>query len=139
LRRRLLGAGFEGSDVDAALADLEEAGLVDDDRFAREVVADRAMHRMAGNRGIRAALRGTGVSPDVADRALEGAGDEAERARSLAAAKARRLSTLEPEAAYRRLFGLLVRRGFGPALASEASREALRVVFAPGSVPEADA
>lgn len=121
------------------MADLEAAGLVDDERFARELVADRAAHRLAGNRGIRAALRQKGVAAEVAERALEGAGDEEARALSLAEAKAARMWGLDPDAAYRRLFGLLVRRGFPPALASQASREALRPVLPPDGAPEPDA
>ena len=46
------------------------------------------------------------------------------------------MAALEPDAAYRRLFGLLVRRGYAPSLAQQACREALREVFAPGGLPE---
>jgi regulatory protein len=134
-----LGAGFAKEQVEAAVADLEAVGLVDDERFARELVADRAAHRLAGNRGIRAALRQKGVGAEVAERALEGAGDEEARARSLAEGKAARMSELDPDAAYRRLFGLLVRRGFPPALASQASREALRPVLPPDGASEPEA
>jgi regulatory protein len=136
LKRRLTAAGFEHDEIEAALHDLEEVGLVDDVRFARELVRDRAEHRLSGDRAIQAALREKGVAADLAGQALEAAGSEAERARALAAQRAPRMASLDPQAAFRRLFGLLARRGFGPGLAREASEEALRSVFSPGSIAD---
>jgi regulatory protein len=138
LRRRLTAAGYEPEDVDVALRDLEEAGLIDDARFAQELVRDRAVHRLSGDRAIAATLRQRGVSKDVAGRALEGAGDEGDRARRLASVRAERLTGVEPETAFRRLYGLLVRRGFSPGLAAESAREALRRALSSGSVPDED-
>jgi regulatory protein len=129
LRRRLRQAGFEPEETEEALSDLERAGLVSDDRFAQEVVRDQAGRRMAGERVIRAALRGKGVAADVVERALVGLDDDTVRARALAARRAPRLIGLEPEAASRRLFGLLARRGFSPEVARDACREALREAF----------
>lgn len=126
LERRLRAAGFEPEEVDTAIQDLEGAGLVDDERFAREMVADRAGRRLAGDRAVRGALLAKGVAREVADRAMEGAGDEPERALVLARKRAARLAGTDPQAAYRRLYGLLVRRGFGPSVAREACRMALR-------------
>jgi regulatory protein len=133
LRRRLRQAGFESGEIDQALSDLAEVGLVEDSRFARELVRDQATRRLAGDRAIRNALREKGVAAEVAEGALEEAGDEGERARDLAGRRALRMGGLPPEAAYRRLYGLLLRRGFPPDLASEACREALAESF-----PQAD-
>ena len=126
LDRRLRRAGFDPEDVGSAIEDLERAGLVDDARFARELVADQAGRRLAGDRAVRYALMAKGVAGDVAAQAMESAGDEAERALALARKRAVRLAPSEPEAAYRRLYGLLLRRGFGPSVAREACRQALR-------------
>jgi regulatory protein len=125
LERRLRAAGFEDEETHAALADLEVVGLIEDRRFARELVRDRANRKLAGNRAIRAALRQQGVADDVAEEALGEAGDEEKRAHELARRRAERLRGLEPEAAYRRLYGLLLRRGFGPGTARDACRAAL--------------
>jgi regulatory protein len=138
LRRRLRQAGYQPEDLERALSDLSEAGLIEDSRFAREVVRDHATRRLAGDRAIRSALRGKGVSPELAEQALGEAGDEAERARALAERRAPRLSGLPPEAAHRRLQGLLLRRGFPPAMAQEATRRALASVFAGAEVPPSD-
>jgi regulatory protein len=125
MERRLVAAGFAADDVAQALADLESAGLIDDRRFAEEVVRRQASGRLAGDRAIRTALAAKGVDPVLREEALAGVGDEAERALALATTRAGRLAGLGPEVAFRRLYGLLVRRGYGPGVAREACREAL--------------
>ncbi len=125
LRRRLTQASFEAAEVEETLEDLERAGLVDDDRFARELVRDRAALRLAGGRAIRAELLRSGVRAEIADAALDEAGDEVERARALALKRAPRLRELPPEAAHRRLYSLLLRRGYGHGIATAACAEAL--------------
>jgi regulatory protein len=124
LERRLRGAGFDDVEVAEALADLDRAGLVDDERFARELTRARA-GRLDGNRSVRSALAKAGVAPELAEASLAEAGDESERAFELARRRAARLGHLEPEAARRRLYGVLVRRGYSPGLATEACRDAL--------------
>ena len=110
--------------------DLERAGLVDDDRFARGFVRDRVVTRLAGGRAIRADLQRMGVRPDVADAALgEVAEDEAGRARALALKRASRLRGLPPETAYRRLYLLLLRRGYRHSTAAAACTDALGEAF----------
>ena len=128
IERRLRLAGFEASEVERAVLDLERAGLIEDMRFAREVVRDQTTRRLSGERAIRLALREKGVSPEVVDAALEGAGDEGPRALALATKAATRMGALGPEAAYRRLYGLLMRRGYGPGVAREAVQQALHTL-----------
>jgi regulatory protein len=129
LRRRLALAGFPPDEVEVALSELERAGLVDDERFARELVRDQVGRRMSGSRAIRAALRQKDVPAAVAEAALAEAGDDAQQARALAESRARRMRGLPPEAAYRRLYGMLLRRGHSPGIAREACREALAPVL----------
>jgi regulatory protein len=127
LRSRLRRAGFEPPEIDSALEDLEAVGLVNDERFAAELVRDRAGRRMAGPRALRAALREKGVSDDTAARAMaQVEGDERDRALHLAESRSARLTALAPEAAYRRLLGLLQRRGYGFDLARWAATQALK-------------
>jgi regulatory protein len=121
-----LSAGFEEPEVMEALAGLEAAGLVEDGRFARELVRHQAGRRMAGDRAIREALRAKGVPSDLAEEAVREAGDEWARAQELALRQERRLSHLTPEVAYRRLFGLLTRRGYSFEVARAACVAALR-------------
>jgi regulatory protein len=125
LGRRLRAAGFPPEEIEDALEGLERAGLIDDERFARELVRDQSERRRASTRAIRGALWEKGITGEVADGALADVGDEGERAAALARARAVRLSGLPPDAAYRRLFGLLTRRGYPPSVAREATRAAL--------------
>ena len=110
--------------------------MVDDTRFARELVADRAGRRLSGDRAVRYALLAKGVPGDVAAQAMEAAGEEGERGLALARKRVFRLSSLEPEAAYRRLYALLLRRGFGSSIAREACRQALREALPEAEEPE---
>ena len=140
LRRRLIYAGFEEQAVLGALKDLAEAGLVDDERFAAEMVRDQAGRRRSGNRAIRSALAAKGVPTEISARAMDSLDDEAERALELATRRAVRMSGLAPEAAYRRLHGMLVRRGYGPGVARDACRSALAALELPeeaDSAPDA--
>jgi regulatory protein len=125
LHTRLRGAGFDDEEISVSLADLERAGLVDDERFALEVTRDQAGRRLAGDRAIRTLLRRRGVSDERVQRALDAAGDESDRAAELARRQALRLSGVEAPAAYRRLVGLLLRRGYAHDVAREAARVAL--------------
>jgi regulatory protein len=124
LETRLRAAGFEQEQVAAALQDLERAGLIDDDRFARELARAKS-GRLDGNRNVRSALAKAGVAPHLTDEVVADLGEEAERAHALAERKAARMGGLSSEVAYRRLHGFLMRRGYGPDLAREAARRAV--------------
>lgn len=127
LRRRLVRAGYEEAEVEAAIEDLEAVGLVDDERFAREVVAHQVGRKLAGRRAAVGALRRAGIDPEAADRAVDEAtgGDEESRAEELARTRLSRLSSLPPDVAYRRLVGFLQRRGYGGQVAYGVARRVL--------------
>jgi len=128
LERRLLRAGFEAADVDEALEALERAGLVDDERFARAVVELEAGRRLSGRRAVASALAAKGVGREAGRAALAELEDpDAERARAeeLARSRASRMTGLPSGVAYRRLAGLLARRGYSPGVCRDAARRAL--------------
>jgi regulatory protein len=129
LRQRLGSAGFAPEDIDEVLAGLDRAGLVDDARFAREMVRDQSTRRRASNRAMEAALRQKGVPSATIEEAVAEAGSDSDRALAFAESRANRLRALTPDAAHRRLYGLLVRRGYGSSVAREACRAALAGVF----------
>jgi len=126
LELRLLRAGFEREDVDQALDDLSSIGLIDDQRFAEQVVEHAMTGRPAGRRAVMTGLMSKGVDRGVAERALGRlAVTEEARAEALASRQAVRLRSLDPAVAYRRLTSLLVRRGFAPGLAFDVARRTL--------------
>jgi regulatory protein len=125
LRSRLLRAGYQPDEVDQAVADLQGAGLVDDERFAREM-AEAKRRRGMGRRAGLAALRQKGVDRELAERVVDDVNpeDEAERAYILAKARLARLSSLPPDVAHRRTVAFLARRGYEPIIAGTAVRRA---------------
>ena len=128
LERRLEGAGFDPEEVRAELDRLLQVGLIDDEAFARAVVEHSFTTKKEGRRVVAGRLMSAGIAPETAAAVLdEAVGGEEERADALAAAKAARLSGLQPDAAYRRLYGMLARRGYAPDLAGRAARRALAV------------
>jgi len=107
---------------------LLQVGLIDDEAFARAVVEHSFTTKKEGRRVVAGRLMSAGIAPETAEAILdEAVGGEEERADALAAAKAARLSGLQPDAAYRRLCGMLARRGYPPDLAGRAARRALAV------------
>lgn len=95
------------------LEELREAGLVDDERFARDYTGSRAEIKHLGPHRIKFELGKLGVSRSIVDRALEEtfpAGRQEELARAVAR---RKLGSRTPdEKSVRRLIDLLRRRGF---------------------------
>ena len=136
LRARLARIGFDAEEIERALADLERVGLVDDERFARELVKDQAGRRLAGDRAIRAALWEKGVGQEDVELVLGETGDQGARALELAERQAMRLGAVPVEAAHRRILGLLIRRGYPSQLAREATLHALADRLDPTDGPD---
>jgi regulatory protein len=126
LSTRLIRAGFDLSEVAEELDRLESAGLLDDRGFAAAFAEEALSRRLRGRREVAASLAAKGIDRAEIDRALENVGgSDEERALELARSRARRLGSLEPQAAYRRLVGLLFRRGYEAGTARSAARRAL--------------
>ncbi len=97
--------------IQATLDRLRNAGLVDDQAFAKLWVENRSAFRPRSKRALRAELRQKGVAPEALGEALAETND-AEAAYQLAAKRAPRLHTL-PHPEFRRKLGdYLARRGF---------------------------
>jgi regulatory protein len=128
LQTRLVRAGFDPQEVASELDRLEEVGLVDDARFAAEFAEHALDRRLEGRRAVAAGLAARGVDRRLIEEAMQTAsGDDGHRLARLAQARAGRLATLPPEAAYRRLVSFLVRRGHEPSAARAAAARALRL------------
>jgi regulatory protein len=117
LGRRLRDKGFAGEVVARCVEDLVEKGLVDDSAFAETFVRDRVRLRPKGTRRLAQELRARGVDAETASEAIEEVmrGEETSEldlAREAVAKWARRPNE-DALRAKRRLYGFLVRRGFG--------------------------
>jgi regulatory protein len=119
LRRRLLQAGHEAAEIDAAIEKLTRAGFLNDEQFARQFARSRLASGKRSTRRVRDELRNKGLGTDLVAGAMddvvadEGISD-AESAMALAMKKAPSLQKLDAQTARRRLYALLARRGFSP-------------------------
>ena len=120
LRERLLAKEHTEQAVAGALEALQRDGLLDDADFARSYVADKRRLSGWGAERIRRGLAALGVDGADVEAALggpaeEGAGEELDRALAVL----RKLGPPRPplEAARRRAYQALLRRGFAAGLA----------------------
>ena len=124
LRRRLLAKEHDEHAVAEALERLVADGFLDDAAFAHSYVADKRRLASWGAERIRRGLRELGVDPALIDDTLaEGGGEEAdELARALALLRRRGAPEQPLDAARRRAFQALQRRGFSSSTAYAAVR-----------------
>ncbi len=111
VRRKLRDHEVPEAALEAVLARLRRAGLMDDQAFAHFWVENRATFRPRSKRALQAELTRKGVPRVTLNNALA-ATDDAESAYRVAAQRARRLRAL-PHPEFRRKLGeFLARRGF---------------------------
>jgi regulatory protein len=116
LLRRLREKGYADEVAQATVTRLQELGMVNDASFAESFVRDRVRLKPHGARRLQQELRRRGVDPALAGDAIGGVLEredtsEVELARR-AAAKWKPRAGEDPQAAKRRLYGFLARRGF---------------------------
>ncbi|MEZ5211372.1 regulatory protein RecX [Gordonia sp. (in: high G+C Gram-positive bacteria)] len=133
IAERLARRGFDQPTIDDVLARLEESGLIDDDEFAREWAGSRSRYSGRGRLALRRELRTKGVAAHTIEAALAEIEPDDERAQAaeLAAKKLASwsLDLTDPgdrAKAYRRLAGVLGRRGFPPDVISSVVADTLR-------------
>ena len=114
LRDRMRKAGFHEDVVEAVLADLDRAGLVDDAEFARAWVAHRQAAGGAGRHKLQWELRRKGIADGLIKHVLdEAVTDEMEMEQALALAERRLSGGPLDRSGLARLRRTLLGRGFG--------------------------
>lgn len=133
LAEALRERGIPDETAEQVLGRFAEVGLIDDAAFAEIFVRSRHRERGLGRSALRRELERKGVERSVADRAVEAIDDEDERARAteLVLRKLDSAMFAGPQAARRRLLGMLARRGYGPSVAIPVINEALRGYLEP--------
>lgn len=114
-------------EVSSAVLDrYDEVGMIDDAAFARAWVSSRHHSKGLASRALAQELRQRGVKQEVAAQALSELDSETEAQTALDLAM-RKLRTTrgEPEAVFRRLVGMLARKGYPGGVAVRAVKEAL--------------
>ena len=127
LRRRLLAKEHDEHAVDEALERIAADGFLDDAAFARSYVADKRQLQSWGSERIRRGLRELGVDAASIDEALgtrdAGGGEEGDELDRALGVLRRRGAPEQPlDAARRRAFQALQRRGFSSSVAYAAVR-----------------
>jgi len=126
VRQRLRERGYDAEQIEAVVARLLGAGLLDDRAFARLWVENRLLNSPRGRQGLAAELRQKGVAPEVIAGVLDEAAeeqDEAAQALELARGRARALAGLDRAAFFRRLQSFLARRGFSADIVLHVARQ----------------
>jgi regulatory protein len=107
----------------------EAVGLVDDSAFAQTWVTSRQASRGLSRRALSYELRRKGIDDETIGESVGLIDDDAERAsaRRVVDQKLRATRNAAPEVRYRRLVGILARKGYPAVLAVSVVREALGV------------
>lgn len=114
LRTKLAGKGYSVESIDQALHDLRAQGVLDDTRYAKDLVARFTLGKCAGRHKIAFELKRHGISKKISDELLKtlSSEDETERALEQARLKWTGWSKLDPQKRKKRLYDFLVRKGY---------------------------
>ena len=125
LFQQLLKRGIDREIANSVLDSLELQGLLNDLEFAKLWSESRQRSKKLSKRVIAGELRGKGVSQDVINEVIESIDDETEyhQAFLLAQRKYNSIRHLDPEVIYRRISGLLARKGYGHGICAKIMRE----------------
>ncbi|MGH3715440.1 MAG: regulatory protein RecX [Micromonosporaceae bacterium] len=127
LATALTRRGIPEDIVEAVLERFSEVGMIDDAAFAEAWVTSRHHGRGLARRALGHELRRKGVDgATVSDALGQLDGDtELATAQELVRRRLRTLSAAPPEVAFRRLAGMLARKGYPPGLTLRVVRDAL--------------
>jgi regulatory protein len=127
LHAHLKKRGVEDEIAIAVLDELELQGLLNDLEFARIWSESRQRQKKLSKRSIGQELKFKGISQDLIEEVLEDIDDEEEykMAFTLAERKFRSCSHLGDDVIYRRVHGLLSRKGFSHSITGRIIRELL--------------
>jgi regulatory protein len=116
VRLNLIKRGISEPLIDETLNRLKQAGLVNDEAFARAWVENRNSFRPRGKPVLRMELRRKGLADEIIQSVLDTQVDEDFLAREAARKYVRRLASLEWPEFRQKLGGFLARRGFSYAV-----------------------
>ena len=130
MRTRLMRKGFTAAEIEQIMQRVEQAGEVNDARFATQWVETQTTFRPRGARALVSELRRRGLDAETIAAATAGV-DELAAARTAAAGRMRRLAALPAAAVRRKLGDFLQRRGFSYDVVRSVVTECLTELGAP--------
>jgi regulatory protein len=122
VRRHLAGRGVEEGTIEAAIAELQDQGYLDDARYAQRFAEDRRELDAWGPERIERRLLGLGVDRDLVAVALAARGPDEELGAAVALLRRRFPVPPGSDRERERALGLLVRKGYELELAYDAVR-----------------
>jgi regulatory protein len=126
LAKTLAAKGISAEAIAEVLDRYDEVGIIDDGAFARAWVSSRHHSRGLARRALANELRQRGVATEVAGEALDTLDDEEEAATARVLVDRKlRTATGTPEAVFRRLVGMLARKGYPAGVAIRTVKDAL--------------
>ena len=125
LLKQLLKRGIDSEIANSVLDSLELQGLLNDLEFAKLWSESRQRSKKLSKRVIASELRSKGVSQDIINEVIDDIDDASEyvQASFLAQRKFDAISHLDPEVVYRRVSGLLMRKGYSHGICAKIMRE----------------
>ena len=125
---KLRGKGYSNETIAATCDRLEAIGVLDDERYARQLIDETRRSKPAGSRLLKQKLYQRGISSAIIDKLLaEQTHDQNDQDELLdfARRKAESMRDLDRDKATRRLTALLIRRGFNPGTVYEVVRRVM--------------
>lgn len=115
IRLRLARRALPEPEIDAAIARLTQAGLLDDARVARAWARRAAEIKLRGQNRTRREIEALGIAPETARQAVAAVFGELDEEAVLERAIAKRLEgPIRDRAHFRQLYQTLLRQGFPP-------------------------
>jgi len=113
IKDKLRKKGFDDKSIRRTIEKLKEYDLVNDSEFANAWVKERLAYKPRGRKLLAQELWKKGIKKDIIDQVTEElCQDEEKSAAELLEKVKGRYKNLEPKVARRRMYGLLMRRGF---------------------------
>lgn len=122
MREKLKGRELPGEAIESEMAELERVGLLDDDALARDLVERYGTRERLAKRAVGQKLRARMLPQAVIERALAEleSDEEGGLAEEAARDRLRKMGSLAPAVAKRRLWAYLQRKGFSSGDISDA-------------------
>jgi regulatory protein len=110
-----------------ALDRFEELGLINDQTYSENFVANTHERRKLGKKALKQQLRSKGVSEETANQAVLQISDEDEfkSALALALKKIRSIQKDDPQTQIRKIVSLLARKGYSSSLSFQVAKEVI--------------
>ncbi|WCK57059.1 RecX family transcriptional regulator (plasmid) [Aneurinibacillus sp. Ricciae_BoGa-3] len=128
LNTKMKQKGYEPNIMDKAIEKLVYYGYLNDYDFSKQLVHDRQKFKKAGKNLLKQELYHKGVDKEVIEQVLQESVNEEEeyqQAYELTEKKAKSLSNDDRNAKYRKLTGLLARKGYSFDIISKVIKEVL--------------